>query len=646
MPRKSTENGELTGRPEKVGERVAKVIARAGLGSRREGEEMIAAGRVAINGTVIDTPAINVTPGDTVTIDGKPLPVPERTRLFLYHKPRGLVTSHNDPQERATVFGALPKHLPRLLSVGRLDFNTEGLLLLTNDGGLARILELPDTGWLRRYRVRAHGRVTQPDLDALRNGITIEGMHYGPIEAKLDREQGSNVWITIGIREGKNREVRNVLSHLGLLVTRLIRVSFGPFQLGEVPEGEVEEVKTRILREQLGEKLAAQAGVDFSGPISEHEEAEAPRRPARERSERAEGAPRPYRDSRPERGRPGERNERGRPAGKGERPQRGRDDFNTRQERLVRERGEAGPGRPGARDDRRAGFGPPRAGRPDRGDDRRGRDERPRREPGREGDPQGSAPEGTQFSPPETRKQRPTSGHVWRQREEFHEAPPRKGGFRGPRRDDRADESGGPEREKKSGVIADRKGRTVVVERYATAEPEPDRKERHPKEPKRFGKGMRREHPADAARNRPSGPPRERSDGAPGKRPFGPKRAGGPPGEKRFGGKREHAGGAAGERPSGGRRERPSGPPRERSSGPKRDWSSGPKRERSSGPRDRTSGPRSERPSGPRGERPSGPGRERASGPGRGRSSGPGRDRPSGPRPDRPPRGPRPPRKP
>jgi len=256
------------GKQHKSGERIAKVIARAGLASRREAELWIAAGRVAVNGAVIGSPACNVTERDSVTVDGEPLPARERTRLFLYNKPRGLMTTHADPQGRPTIFGRLPKNLPRLISVGRLDFTTEGLLLLTNDGALARVLELPATGWLRRYRVRAHGTVTQAQLDELRAGITIGGIHYGAIEAAVDRVQGSNLWLTFAIREGKNREVRNVLGHLGLTVTRLIRVSFGPFQLTELAEGAVEEVRTRVLREQLGEKLAALSGLDFSAPIA------------------------------------------------------------------------------------------------------------------------------------------------------------------------------------------------------------------------------------------------------------------------------------------------------------------------------------------------------------------------------------------
>ena len=256
-------------RSDKSGERIAKAIARAGLASRREAEEWIAAGRVAVNGAVITSPALNVAPSDRISVDGEPLPARERTRLFLYHKPRGLMTTRADPQGRPTIFQKLPADLPRLISVGRLDFNTEGLLLLTNDGALARLVELPQTGWLRRYRVRAHGSVTQEQLDGLREGITVDGIHYGPIEAALDRVQGTNLWLTFAIREGKHREVRNVLGHLGLVVTRLIRVSFGPFQLGELAAGAVEEVRTRVLREQLGARLVGRSGADFSAPVAQ-----------------------------------------------------------------------------------------------------------------------------------------------------------------------------------------------------------------------------------------------------------------------------------------------------------------------------------------------------------------------------------------
>ena len=252
------------------GERIAKVMARAGLASRRQAEAWIAAGRVAVNGVVISSPALNVTSSDRIAVDGQPLRARERTRLFRYHKPRGLVTTHSDPEGRPTIFAALPKNLPRLISIGRLDINTEGLLLLTNDGGLARVLELPATGWLRRYRVRALGRVMQPALDRLRGGITVESVHYGPIEATLDREQGANVWLTIGIREGKNREVRKVLETLDLKVNRLIRVAFGPFELGDLDDGAVEEVMTEELRKQLGPEIATQAQADFDAPLVDH----------------------------------------------------------------------------------------------------------------------------------------------------------------------------------------------------------------------------------------------------------------------------------------------------------------------------------------------------------------------------------------
>ena len=265
----------------KSGERIAKVVARAGLASRRDAEEWVTQGRVTVNGRVINSPALDVTANDAIAVDGKPLPPRERTRLFMFHKPRGLMTTHADPEGRPTVFDNLPEGLPRLISIGRLDFNTEGLLLLTNDGGLARALELPDTGWLRRYRVRAHGEVTQAQLDELKKGVEVDGVKYGSIDATLERDQGANVWLVFAIREGKNREVRNVMAHLGLEVNRLIRVSYGPFQLGELAEGEVEEVKTRVLREQLGEKIAALAGADFNRPMpgekSVDEETDAPR---------------------------------------------------------------------------------------------------------------------------------------------------------------------------------------------------------------------------------------------------------------------------------------------------------------------------------------------------------------------------------
>lgn len=241
-----------------VGQRIAKVIARAGLCSRREAERWIADGRVKINGRILNSPAYDINRGDRIEVDGALLPDREPVRLWRYHKPKGLVTTHRDPQGRATVFDALPDDLPRVISVGRLDFNTEGLLLLTNDGELARHLELPATGWLRRYRVRAHGKVTQEHLDGLSDGITVEGVRYGPIVAALDSVLGSNLWLTIGLREGKNREVRRVLAALGLEVNRLIRVSYGPFQLLDLKPKTVEPVRRKTLADQLGPKLTEQ----------------------------------------------------------------------------------------------------------------------------------------------------------------------------------------------------------------------------------------------------------------------------------------------------------------------------------------------------------------------------------------------------
>jgi 23S rRNA pseudouridine2605 synthase len=249
------------------GQRIAKVIARAGVCSRRDAEAWIAQGRVSVNGEVLSSPAFNVSDADDVRVDGKRLGAVERTRLFLFHKPRGFVTTARDPEGRPTVFDALPSGLPRLVAVGRLDINTEGLMLLTNDGGLARVLELPSTGWLRRYRVRAHGSIDQAALDRLSGGITIDGVDYLGIEARLDRDQGSNVWMTLGLREGKNREIKKVLDHLRLAVNRLIRVSFGPFELGDLAEGEAAEVRTRVLRDQLGAKLAKEAQTNFDAPL-------------------------------------------------------------------------------------------------------------------------------------------------------------------------------------------------------------------------------------------------------------------------------------------------------------------------------------------------------------------------------------------
>ena len=232
-------------------ERIAKVMARAGLCSRRDAERWIAEGRVTLNGEVLKSPAVTVGDADEIIVDGKALKAAEKTRLYLYHKPEGLVTSAKDERGRPTVFGALPPEMGRVVSVGRLDLNTEGLLLLTNDGELARHLELPGTGWRRRYKVRVHGRVDEGKLQALEKGITIEGFHYKSIEASLEKQTGANAWLDVVLTEGKNREVRKVMEALGLRVNRLIRVAYGPFNLGDLPKGAVLEVKPKVLHEQL-----------------------------------------------------------------------------------------------------------------------------------------------------------------------------------------------------------------------------------------------------------------------------------------------------------------------------------------------------------------------------------------------------------
>jgi 23S rRNA pseudouridine2605 synthase len=406
-------------------DRIAKVMARAGLCSRRDAEVLIAAGRVAVNGATIASPAVNVTARDRITIDGEPLPRRERTRLFRYYKPVGLVSTHSDPQGRPTLFDALPGDLPRLISVGRLDINSEGLLLLTNDGALARVLELPETGWLRRYRVRAHGRVRQADLDTLSGGVTIDGIHYGPIEATLEREQGTNVWLTFAIREGKNREVRNVLAHLGLQVNRLIRVAFGPFELSDLAEGAIAEVETAALRQQLGPRIVELAGCDFSALVGGR------------RTELREGAP-SSRSAHRTKGGPSTPSPRLRGEGRGE-----------GQPPQARTRGQA-PSLPSpASGGGKSGGNPWRAGR----------DEKPGR---------------------------PRRGHAWRQ----DDAPLRRT-YRGSRREDLKIADDG---DKRAGLVKDRKGRRILVERVgakgAEARPvevhtKPPRSPRPPRRPSR-----------------------------------------------------------------------------------------------------------------------------------------------------------------
>lgn len=267
MADKSTPKAPQGAAPD--GERIAKVLSRRGIASRREAERLIEAGEVTVNGKRIDSPALNVTAKDRITISGQPLPEEEPSRLWLYYKPEGLVTSAADEKGRDTVFDHLPEDMPRVMSIGRLDLNSEGLLLLTNDGALKRRLELPSTGWLRKYRVRVNGNPVDPDLDPLRKGIVVDGETFQPMHVVLDRVQGANAWLTVGLREGKNREIRRAMNAIGLYVNRLIRVSYGPFRLGDLQPGQVEEVRARVLRDQLGEggeteaeapKPAARAG--------------------------------------------------------------------------------------------------------------------------------------------------------------------------------------------------------------------------------------------------------------------------------------------------------------------------------------------------------------------------------------------------
>ncbi len=238
--------------PPRDGDRIAKVIARAGRASRREAERLIAEGRVRVNGQTIDSPALNVSAADAVEVDGRAIGPPETPRLWLYHKPAGLVTTAKDEKGRPTVFAALPEDMPRVVSVGRLDINSEGLLLLTNDGGIKRRLELPATGWLRKYRARINGTPEDADLEPLRRGMVVEGQRFRPMDVSIDRQQGANAWLTVGLREGKNREIRRAMEAVGFPVSRLIRISFGPFRLGDLAAGAVEEVKPRVLRDQLG----------------------------------------------------------------------------------------------------------------------------------------------------------------------------------------------------------------------------------------------------------------------------------------------------------------------------------------------------------------------------------------------------------
>ncbi|MDB6180085.1 pseudouridine synthase [Paracoccus fistulariae] len=316
---------ENTPKTPDTAERIAKVMARAGVASRREAERMIVEGRVTVNGQKIDSPALDVRPSDRIIVDGKRLEEPQETRLWLYYKPLGLVTTEADEKGRQTVFDALPRDMPRVMSVGRLDLNSEGLLLLTNDGELKRRLELPTTGWLRRYRVRVNGNPTDLTFASLRRGVTIDGEEFAPMEIKLDSQQGANAWLTVGIREGKNREIRRAMAHVGLQVNRLIRIGYGPFKLAGLEKNEVTEVKRRVLRDQLGGLLTGEM-TEKDRPMRPRG-ADAPRGPREEREDR--GPRRSFRTQgdRPERGEGGERPDRPRkfgakPFGSDDRPKR------------------------------------------------------------------------------------------------------------------------------------------------------------------------------------------------------------------------------------------------------------------------------------------------------------------------------------
>jgi 23S rRNA pseudouridine2605 synthase len=297
MPPKSTpaKATPAPAKPTPAGERIAKVLSRRGVASRREAERMIELGEVSVNGKVITSPALNVTHADRITIKGEPLPAEEAARLWLYYKPEGLVTSASDEKGRQTVFDTLPEDLPRVMSVGRLDLNSEGLLLLTNDGELKRRLELPSTGWLRKYRVRVKGNPSDPDLEPLRKGIEVDGERFQPMIVSLDRHQGANAWLTVGLREGKNREIRRAINAIGLIVNRLIRVSYGPFRLGELQPGEVEEVRPKVLRDQLGETDDSAAAKPARRPAQTISKPAAGAAPRRNRPEGSTEATKPAR---------------------------------------------------------------------------------------------------------------------------------------------------------------------------------------------------------------------------------------------------------------------------------------------------------------------------------------------------------------
>jgi 23S rRNA pseudouridine2605 synthase len=571
-------------------ERISKLLARAGVASRRDIERMIMEGRVSVNGKVLETPVLNATLADKIEVDGHPIRGIERTRLWLYHKPAGLVTTNADPEGRPTVFENLPEELPRVMSIGRLDINTEGLLLLTNDGGLARVLELPTTGWLRRYRVRAYGEVDQPALDALKEGIAVDGVLYGAIDATLDRKQGHNVWITMGLREGKNREIKNVLGALGLEVNRLIRISYGPFQLGDLPEGKVMEVRGRMLRDQLGPRLIEESKANFDAPIYVHgvetdeEEVAAPaRKPARDAkpdwgrderpAEKKRAAPKDWADKGDKReralGRLDTRRDDGKPGDKfADKPKRPAGNTKGRTANVWMAPGARPLGEKAAAAAARRKPDPRGAKPAERFDDRptstvqitRARDEEgdwiradgPDQKPGGRGGDRG--------------EKRGGFGDRPARRDGDDRAPRREGADRGPRREgtDR-----GPKRD--FGDRAERAPRREGEDRgprrdFADRGPKRDFGDRAERAPRRDGeeRGPRREF-SDRGPKRDFGdrPPRDdrpRDDRPRGERPFGDKPRGGKPfgdkpAGKSFGGKPsgKPAGKSFGGKPGGGK---------------------------------------------------------------------------------------------
>jgi 23S rRNA pseudouridine2605 synthase len=611
------ETMDAEGKPE----RISKILARVGVASRRDIERMIMEGRVSLNGKVLDTPVVNVTLADKIEVDGLPIRGIERTRLWLYHKPSGLVTTNSDPEGRDTVFDNLPEGLPRVLSIGRLDINTEGLLLLTNDGGLSRVLELPTTGWLRRYRVRAHGEIKQEELDKLKDGMAVDGVLYGSIEATLDRTQGHNVWITMGLREGKNREIKNVLGAIGLEVNRLIRISYGPFQLGDLPEGQVLEVRGRTLRDQLGPRLIEEAKANFDAPIYNDNESEDDK-PAR--TERSAWAERP------------ERTEKERPA-RAERPERPRSDKPEDRREKALSRLDTKPGSRSTSDKPRGGSKP----FPKRDQDA---DDRPKKRP-----PMGTSRTANVWMAPGARPTteiNPRKSSARAEAERLFEKP--KPVNDRPvivkRAEDDADwiradsppepEKGDFGRKRSPGDRPDRGDRPVAGkprgERSFADKPRGDRKPREdgdrparsfdkPRGERSFGDKPRGDRPFSDRKPREDGdrPARPRGDRPVGDRPFADK----PRGERSFGDK------PRGDRPFSDRK------PREEGDRPARSYSAGdsrserPRAERAFGDRP----PRTDRPAGdrPASDRPSG---DRPAGD-RPRSARPSGDRPFGDKP-------------